>query len=116
MVRFLIGVIAGFAAGMAVAMLTGSKSSDELRAEFDRFREEIKERDTDALARHLEARFKELQGGLEQRLSAFGDAAGSTPRDTTARAQEQLDAASSAAADATADVVAKVEQLAGDKG
>jgi gas vesicle protein len=115
-VRFLIGVIAGFAAGMAVAMLTGGRSGDELRAEFERFREEIQNRDMDALGGHLDVRFKELQGGLEERLAAISDAAASVARDATARAQEKVDAASSAAADATADVAATSEQLADDKG
>ena len=116
MVGFLVGVITGFAAGMAAAVLAAGKSSGELRAEFERFRAEIQARDTDALGRHLEVRFKELQGGLEARLSAISDAAGSTARDATAEAREKLDAASSAAADATADVAAKAEQLTDDKG
>jgi gas vesicle protein len=98
--RFLIGVITGFAAGMAAATLTGGKSSDEIRAEFDRFRDEIQKRDMDALGGHLEERFKELQSGLDERLTAISEAAGSVARDASAKAQEKADAASSKAADA----------------
>jgi gas vesicle protein len=91
--RFLIGVITGFAVGLAVATLTGGKSSDELRAEFERFRGEIQKRDMDALGSHLEERFKELQGGLDERLSAIGEAANSMARDAAAKAQETVEAA-----------------------
>lgn len=98
--RFLIGVIAGFAAGMAAATLTGGKSSDELRAEFERFRNEIQKRDVDALGSHLEERFKELQAGLDERLSAISEAAASMARDTSAKAEGKAGAAKAKAADA----------------
>ncbi len=101
--RFLIGVIAGFAAGMAAATLTGGKSSDEIRAEFDRFRDEIRKRDMDALGSHLEERFKELQSGLDERLTAISEAAGSVARDAAANAQEKAEASSSKAADKVKD-------------
>jgi gas vesicle protein len=101
--RFLIGVIAGFAAGMAAATLTGGKSSDELRAEFDRFRDEIQKRDMDALGSHLEERLKELQSGLDERLSAISEVVGSSARDASAKAQEKADTASSRAEDKVKD-------------
>ena len=74
MIRFMIGIAAGFAAGMAAATLTAGKTGDELRAEFERFRSEVQKGDMDALGSHLEERFKELQAGLEQRISALADA------------------------------------------
>jgi len=110
--RFLIGVIAGFAAGVAAATLTGGKSSDEIRAELDRFRDEIQTRDMNALGSHLEERFKELQGGLEERLVAISEAAGSVARDASAKAQEEVDTARSEAADAVGDAAEAVEDAA----
>ena len=47
----------------------------ELREELERFRAEVQKRDMDAVGSHLEERFKDLQAGLEQRLSQAGDAA-----------------------------------------
>jgi gas vesicle protein len=109
--RFLIGVIAGFAAGMAAATLTGGKSSDEIRAEFDRFRDEIQKRDMDALGNHLEERFKELQGGLDERLSAISEAVGSAARDASAKAQDKADAASSKAGAASSKAAAAADAV-----
>jgi gas vesicle protein len=111
-IRFLIGVITGFAAGMAVAMLTAGRSSEDLRAEFDRFRREIEQRDMDALGGHLDERFKQLQGGLEERLTAISQAVSSMARDAKAQAQETVDAAGSTVADATEDAAAEVEEMA----
>lgn len=107
--RFIIGVVTGFAAGMAAATLTGGKSSDELRSEFERFRSEIQQRDMDALGSHLEERFRELQGGLEERLSAISEAASGAARDASAKAQEKAEAASSKAADAADDAAEALE-------
>ncbi|MFN8520291.1 MAG: YtxH domain-containing protein [Chloroflexota bacterium] len=114
MLRFLIGAVTGFAAGLAVAMLTGGKSSDELRAELERFRDEIQKRDKDALSGHLEERFKELQGGLEERLSAISDAASSMARDVAGKAQQKADDAGAAAKDAASDAADAVEDLTKD--
>jgi len=109
--RFLIGVITGFAAGMAAATLTAGKSSDELRAEFDRFRSEIQKRDMDALGSHLEERLKELQSGLDERLAAITDAAGSLARDAASSAQEKTKAAGSKSDDVAGDAADSVEDL-----
>jgi gas vesicle protein len=87
MFRFLFGAVAGFAAGMAAATLTAGKSGDELRAEFERFRMEVQKGDMDALGSHLEERFKDLQAGLEQRLSAIADAT----KDAQAKASDAAD-------------------------
>jgi hypothetical protein len=38
-------------------------------------RSEVQQRDFDALGKHLEDRFRELQSGLEERLSQARDAA-----------------------------------------
>ena len=109
--RFLLGVIAGFAAGLAVARFTGGRSSAQLRAEFERFRAEVQKGDVEALSSHLEERFKELQGGLDARLSAFSDAAGRVAQDASRTAQDKADAAGSTAAKARADVAIAVEDL-----
>ena len=100
MVRFMIGIIAGFAAGAAAATFTAGKSSDELRAEFDRFRVELQKGDMEALGSHLEERFKELQAGLEQRISAVGEAAKSAAGDASEAVESTADAAAEAVEDA----------------
>lgn len=101
MIRFMIGVVAGFAVGTAAATLTAGKSADELRAEFERFRSEVQKGDMDALGSHLEERFKELQAGLEQRITAITAAA----KDVTADASEAVESAADEAGQAVKEAV-----------
>jgi gas vesicle protein len=84
---------------MAAATLTAGKSGDELRMEFERFRREVQKGDMDALGSHLEERFKELQAGLEQRISAISDAA----KDVQAQASEAADSVAEGVSEAVAE-------------
>jgi gas vesicle protein len=98
--RFILGVITGFAAGTAAAMLTSGKTGDELRLEFDRIRSDIQQRDFEALGSHLEERFKDLQASLETRLSQAGASAQEAVDDLS----ETLESAADDAADTVDDL------------
>jgi gas vesicle protein len=87
---FIIGVLSGLLVGAAGAVLYTVQTGRDLRQEFDQVRSEIQQRDFDALGKHLEERFKELQTGLEERL---GQA-----RETATQAAESV---GDAAAEAT---------------
>jgi gas vesicle protein len=97
MMRFILGAIAGFAAGAAAVALTAGKSGDELRVEFERIRTDIQQRDFDALGSHLEGRFKDLQASLEQRLSQTGASVSEVAEDTSKTFESGTDTAADAA-------------------
>jgi len=73
--RFIIGAIAGFAAGTAAAMITSGKSGAELRMEFERIRSDIQARDFEALGTQLDERLKELQSKIDEFMKQPGDTA-----------------------------------------
>lgn len=110
--RFIIGAVAGFAAGVAAATLTAGKSADDLRAEFERFRLEVQKADMDALGSHIEERFKDLQAGLEKRISQLGSSAQEVADDANGKARKAADDA----ADKARDVAGKVEDAVEDAG
>ena len=99
--RFIIGAVAGFAAGMAASTLSSGKLGRELRDELDGLRADLERRDFEAVGGRLEARFKDLQASVEQRLSQAGDAAADMARD----ASDELPSAADDAAAAVEDVV-----------
>ena len=87
---FIIGLLSGLLVGAAGAVLYTVQTGRDLRQEFDQVRSEIQQRDFDALGKHLEDRFKELQASLEDRLA---DA-----RESATRATDQASAAADASA------------------
>lgn len=69
MFRFVLGLISGVAIGAAAASMSQGQSGQDLRAEFDRIRNDLQEGNFDRLGAHLEERFKELQTSLEERFA-----------------------------------------------
>ena len=102
--RFILGVITGFAAGTAAAMLTSGKSGAELRMEFERIRSDIQERDFEALGAQLEERLKDLQTNLDKFLKQASDKSADAGSEAAATfesaAAEASDAMESVADDA----------------
>ena len=72
---FIVGLLSGLLVGAAGAVLYTVQTGRDLRQEFEQVRSEIQQRDFDALGKHLEERFKELQTGLEERLAQARESA-----------------------------------------
>ena len=70
--RFILGAVAGFAAGMAASTLSSGKLGRDLRDELEGIRADVEKRDFEAVGGRLEERFKDLQASLEQRSRAGG--------------------------------------------
>ncbi len=70
MFRFIFGLVTGVAIGAAAASMSQGSGQD-LRAEFDRFRNDLQQGDFDAFSARLESRLKELQTSLETRFTEF---------------------------------------------
>ena len=104
MFRFVIGLISGIAIGAAAAGLSQGQSGQDLRAEFDRIRNDLQDGNFDALGTHLEERFKELQANLEARFAEVQEAA--------AEMAEEAEEAAEEAAEATEEVVEEAEEAA----
>ena len=80
MFRFVLGLLSGVAIGVAAASMSQGQSGQDLRAEFDRIRNDLQQGNFDALGAHLEERFKELQASLEERFAEVEEqAADATP-------------------------------------
>jgi gas vesicle protein len=92
--RFILGAVAGFAAGMAASTLSSGKLGRELRDELEGIRADLEKRDFEAVGSRLEARFKDLQSSFEQRMAEAGDAAAGVAED----ASETLESAADEAA------------------
>ena len=103
MFRFVIGLISGIAIGAAAAGLSQGQSGQDLRAEFDRIRNDLQDGNFDALGTHLEERFKELHAHHEARLAEVHEAAA-----------EMAHEAAEEAAEATEEVVEEAEEAAKD--
>jgi gas vesicle protein len=97
MFRFVLGLVSGVAIGVAAAGMSQSQSGQDLRAEFDRIRNDLQQGNFDALGAHLEERFKELQASLEERF---------------AEVEEQVANAADEAAEAAADAEEAIEEAA----
>jgi gas vesicle protein len=82
------GLLVGLVTGAAAAVLYTVQTGRDLRQEFELMRSEVQQRDFDALGRHLEDRFKELQSGFEERISQVRDAASSAADDAAEAATE----------------------------
>ena len=104
MFRFVLGLISGIAIGAAAANLSQGQSGQDLRAEFDRIRNDLQDGNFDALGAHLEERFKELQSSLEERFAEFQEAAAEAA-DETVEAEEEVAEAAEAAAEAAEEAV-----------
>lgn len=104
--RFILGAVAGFAAGVAASTLSSGKLGRELRDELDGIRADLEKRDYEAVGNRLEARFKDLQSNLEQRLAEAKEASQGAA-DIKGDAAEKLD---KAAADVSAAVEDAVEE------
>ena len=103
MFRFVIGLVTGVAIGVAAATVSQGQSGQEIRAEFERIRNDLQQGDFDAVGAHLEERFKELQANLEARFAEVEGAA-----------EDAADAAGEAAADA-ADAAEEAAEEAADE-
>jgi gas vesicle protein len=87
---FIIGLLSGLLVGAAGAVLYTVQTGRDLRQEFDQARAEIQQRDFDALGKHLEERFRELQTSLEERFAQA--------RETAAEATDEAARATAEAA------------------
>jgi gas vesicle protein len=97
--RFILGAVAGFAVGMAASTLSSGKLGRELRDELEGIRADLEKRDFEAVGGRLEARFKDLQSSLEQRLAQAGDAATDVAEDASETLESAADDAASAVQD-----------------
>jgi gas vesicle protein len=96
MIRFVLGLVSGVAIGAAAANLSQSQSGQDIRAEFDRIRNDLQERNFDAVGAHLEERFKELQANLEERFAEVqkaADEADDTPEEAIEEAEAVIEEA-----------------------
>jgi gas vesicle protein len=82
---FFMGLLVGLVTGAAGAVLYTVQTGRDLRQEFELMRSEIQQRDFDALGRHLEDRFRELQAGLEERIAQARE----TASDASSQAAEE---------------------------
>jgi gas vesicle protein len=73
--RFAFGFLAGVAVGAAGAVLYSVQTGRDLREEYEQVRNDIQNRDMDALGARLESRFKELQAVVEERIAQAREAA-----------------------------------------
>ena len=101
MFRFVLGLISGIAIGAAAANLSQGQSGQDLRAEFDRIRNDLQDGNFEALGAHLEERFKELQSSLEERFTEFQEAAA----EAADEAEEEIAEAAEEAADEAEEIV-----------
>ena len=101
MFRFVLGLISGIAIGAAAANLSQGQSGQDLRAEFDRIRNDLQDGNFEALGAHLEERFKELQSSLEERFTEFQEAAA----EAADEAEEEIAEAAEEAADEAEEII-----------
>ena len=100
MFRFVIGLISGIAIGAAAASLSQGQSGQDLRAEFDRIRNDLQDGNFDALGAHLEERFKELQANLEARFAEVQEAAAELADEAEEVAKDAVETAEEVAEEA----------------
>lgn len=101
MFRFVIGLVSGIAIGAAAATVSQGQSGQDLRAEFDRIRNDLQDGNYDALGAHLEERFKELQASLEERFAEVQESAAEMAEETE-EAEELVEEAEEAVEEAEA--------------
>ena len=108
MFRVVIGLVTGVAIGVAAATVSQGQSGQDIRAEFDRVRNDLQQGDFDAVGAHLEERFKELQANLEARFAEVEEAA----KDAAEAAEEAAEDAAEEAEDLADEAVAEAEDAA----
>ena len=91
---FFMGLLVGLVTGAAGAVLYTVQTGRDLRQEFELMRTEVQQRDFDALGKHLEDRFRELQSGLEERITQARDTASKAADDTAETVESAADEAS----------------------
>jgi gas vesicle protein len=91
---FFMGLLVGLVTGAAGAVLYTVQTGRDLRQEFEQMRSEVQQRDFDALGKHLEDRFRELQSGLEERITQARDTAAKAADDTAEAVESAADEAS----------------------
>ncbi len=91
--RFAFGFLAGVLVGAAGAVLYSVQTGRDLREEYEQVRNDIQNRDMDALGARLESRFKELQSVVEERIAQAREAAEGEAEAATEAAEEALGAA-----------------------
>ena len=96
MFRFVLGLMSGVAIGVAAANMNQSQSGQDLRAEFDRIRNDLQQGNFDAVGAHLEERFKELQASLEERFAEVEEQVAEATDAADAAADEAEDVAEEA--------------------
>ena len=111
MFRFVIGLVSGIAIGAAAASVSQGQSGQDLRAEFDRVRNDSPQVNFDALGAHLEERFKELQSNLEERFAVVEPSA-SDAADEGIDGEEAVEAAEDAAEEVIEEAEEAVEAKA----
>ena len=100
MFRFVLGLMSGVAIGVAAANMSQSQSGQDLRAEFDRIRNDLQQGNFDAVGAHLEERFKELQASLEERFAEVEEQVAEAADAADAAADEAEEAVEEAAEEA----------------
>ena len=100
MIRFILGLVSGVAIGVAATSMSQSQGGQDLRAEFDRMRNDLQAGNFDAIGTHLEERFKELQTSLEERFTEVENAAADVADDAD-DVDDVVDAAEEAVEEAT---------------
>ena len=88
------GLLVGLVTGAAAAVLYTVQTGRDLRQEFELMRTEVQQRDFDALGKHLEDRFRELQSGLEERIGQARDTASKVADDAAETVESAADDAS----------------------
>jgi gas vesicle protein len=90
---FFMGLLVGLVTGAAGAVLYTVQTGRDLRQEFELMRSEVQQRDFEALGKHLEDRFRELQAGLEERIGQARDAASKAADDAVDAARSTVESA-----------------------
>jgi hypothetical protein len=91
----------GLVAGLGGAIYYSVQTGRDFRGEYEQLRADLQERDFDALAGHLEERFKELQAGLEERLAEARETAQGATEDVAEAVETAAEEVEVAADEAT---------------
>ena len=103
--KFIVGVLTGFALGIAGAVAYSVTTGRDLRDEYAALRGDIDNRDFEALGNRLEQRFNELQATFQERANQIQNASsngdvGKAVDDAKAAAGDAIDDAKQAVDDA----------------
>jgi gas vesicle protein len=110
--KFILGLLTGIVLGAIGAVLYSVSTGRDLREEYAGIRDEVMQRDFDALSKRLEDRANELQTTLQDRVNQIQ---GSTPG-SNGSAGDAIADAGDAAGKAVDDVAKKAKGVAKDAG